>query len=88
MIVTEVFVVFAMSITAFADGGVTGLKQTGVSASEVAISYNEVTNASGYLVYYAGSDGVWQRPYGRTEVSQLDSRSNSVTINTGTTFTV
>ena len=71
---------FAMSITAFADGGVTGLKQTGVSASEVAISYNEVTNASGYLVYYAGSDGVWQRPYGRTEVSQLDSRSNSVTI--------
>ena len=71
---------FAMSITVFADGGVTGLKQTGVSASEVAVSYNGVTNAAGYLVYYAGSDGVWKRPYNRTEVSQLDSRTNSVTI--------
>ena len=28
---------FAMSITAFADGGVTGLKQTGVSASELSL---------------------------------------------------
>lgn len=56
---------FAMSITAFADGGVTGLKQTGVSASEVAISYNEVTNASGLqaVMVYGSDHMVGQRSH-------------------------
>ena len=71
---------FAMSITAFADGGVTGLKQTDATASEVAISYNGVTDAFGYLVYYAGSDGVWKRQNNRTEVFQVDSRTNQATV--------
>ncbi len=70
---------FAMSITSLAANGITGLKQTGTSETEIAVEFNEMSDAYGYYVYYAGSDGVWKRPYNRTE-GTMDTRSGSATI--------
>ena len=68
---------FAMSITSLAANGITGLKQTGTSETEIAVSFNEMSDAYGYYVYYAGSDGVWKR---NGKEGTLDTRSGSATI--------